>query len=77
MNEVTRQIMADIDAFLVDTGMSATAFGRHAVGDGHLIRDIRSGVDIRSSTIVKIRRFINARGRVPPEGSSAPGASHP
>jgi len=35
--------LAEIEAFLTKSGMSATAFGRAAVGDPNLVRDLRGG----------------------------------
>lgn len=32
-----------IDQFLLQSGMSATRFGREAVGDPNFVRDLRSG----------------------------------
>lgn len=35
--------IADIDAFLKETGMSPTAFGKAAVNDACFVSDVRSG----------------------------------
>lgn len=35
--------LAEIEAFLTRTGMSASAFGRAAVGDPNLVGDLRAG----------------------------------
>ena len=36
-------LLTKIDAFLARTGLSATAFGKAAVGDPNFVRELRGG----------------------------------
>jgi hypothetical protein len=56
----TESLRAAIDAFLTDTGMSATAFGLGALNDGKLVSRIRSGSDVTLRTSDRIHAYIAA-----------------
>lgn len=58
MIDTATQLLRDIEAFLETSGMTATALGLAAVNDGHLVRDLREGVDIRASKIDRVRKFM-------------------
>jgi Meiotically up-regulated gene 113 len=45
--------LAEIEAFLADTGMTPTAFGREALGDPGFVFGLRSGRDCRRSTLAR------------------------
>lgn len=47
--------LTEIEAFLAETGMSPTAFGRDALGDPRFVFDLRSGRDCRRSTTERAR----------------------
>lgn len=53
-----QKLLADVERFLEQTGMPATTFGLRVANDGHLVRDLRSGRDIRASQIDRIRDYI-------------------
>ncbi len=60
MNTATRnpeivKLMAEITRYRATHGMAATAFGKWAVGDPNLIRDLKKGRDLRWQTIQAIR----------------------
>ena len=54
-----------VEAFLVETGMAATTFGREAVGDPGFITGVRKGARCWPETQEKCRNFMEARGRPP------------
>jgi hypothetical protein len=51
-------LLAEIEKFLRETGMSRTAFGMKALNDGALMIRLRKGADLRSETIDRIRAFM-------------------
>lgn len=53
--------LKEIEAFLSATGMAPTAFGREAVGDPNLIRDLRDGRSVSLRTAAKVSSFIQDR----------------
>ncbi|KKW89415.1 hypothetical protein [Sphingobium chungbukense] len=53
-------ILMEIERILKRTGMSATSFGKAAVGDGRLVGDLRKGRDPSSRVTARIRAFIQS-----------------
>ncbi len=51
-------ILAEIEAFLKASGLSATAFGTHALNDPPFVAQLREGRDIKLSTAEKCRAFM-------------------
>lgn len=49
----------EVESFLTDTGMSATAFGLAAVKDSRFVHDLRKGRSCRMTTAEKVIKFIN------------------
>jgi hypothetical protein len=56
----TDPLLRDIERYLSDSGMSATAFGLAAVNDPALIYDLRNGREPRRATRCRIREFLAA-----------------
>lgn len=54
----TLLLLRDIENYLDLTGISRTAFGLEAAGDGHFIRRLESGREPRYATITRVRRFL-------------------
>ena len=54
-------LLAEIDAFLADTGMGETYFGKLAAGNPEVVRRLRSGRRVWPETETKIRSFIMMR----------------
>lgn len=73
MEALSDTLLREIEVFLDQHEMSATAFGLAALNDGHFVRDLRRGKDVRLSTAEKIRRFIveHSPKRPKPRGSHA------
>lgn len=60
-----QKLLADVERFLEKTGMPATTFGLRVANDGHLVRDLRSGRDIRASQIDRIRDYMSGYDSAP------------
>lgn len=56
-------ILTEIDAFLSDTGMGASYFGKKAVGNSEVVARLRAGGRIWPETRDKLRTFIHAKRR--------------
>lgn len=47
-----------IEKFLRRTDMPATKFGRMALGDPGLVRDLRNGRELRAPTVARLESFL-------------------
>lgn len=48
----------EIEDYLQERGLAATAFGNEALGDPNFVFDIREGREPRLSTIERVREFM-------------------
>ncbi len=53
-------LLRQIEIFLRDTRMPATKFGRDAVQDPRLVRDLRNGREPRRRMEDRVEHFMNA-----------------
>lgn len=53
--------LAEIDRFLTRTSMSASAFGRAAVGDPNFVGDLRAGRMPNLRLVAKVNDFIQSQ----------------
>lgn len=53
-------LLQEIEAFLTETGMSATAFGLDALNDPPFVAQLRGGRDPKMSTAERCRAFMAA-----------------
>lgn len=60
-----RDLLDKIEAYCRETGVSETAFGKTAVHDPNLVRDIRGGRELRRATLAKIEAAMPAN-QAPP-----------
>lgn len=51
-------LIKDIEAFRAENDLSEWQFGELALNDRHLIRQLRSGRDLRMSTVERLRTFM-------------------
>jgi hypothetical protein len=51
-------LLTDIESFLKVNTISATAFGSHALGDRHFVRQLRIGRRVWPETEAKVRHFM-------------------
>ncbi len=53
------KILSDIEAFLATHGIAPTRFGDEALGDRHLVRQLREGRRLWPETEAKVRKFMS------------------
>lgn len=61
------QFLADIEAFLTRSGMSATAFGTAALNDPSFVPDLRNGRKPNLGLVDKVHAFIRLQDAPAPE----------
>jgi phosphopantothenoylcysteine decarboxylase/phosphopantothenate--cysteine ligase len=66
MTGATRNLLAEIEAFLAATGVTATKFGIAAVNDGHLVANLRKGSSVTLKTADRVRSYMIAHPRPSP-----------
>lgn len=54
-------VQREIEKFLQRTRMPHTLFGRLAVGDPRLVRDLRNGREPRAKMVARIEAFLAAQ----------------
>lgn len=64
-------LLQEIEAFLADTGMSATSFGKLALNDPPFVQQLRKGRDLKLSTAEKVRAFMAGYERTAEPASTA------
>lgn len=58
MNKKNGNILFLVDEFLNETGMGPAYFGKKSVGNSELVKRLRNGGDIFSSTERRVRCFM-------------------
>lgn len=58
MNKRNGNILFLVDEFLEETGMGPAYFGKKSVGNSELVKRLRNGKDIFSSTERRVRNFM-------------------
>jgi phosphopantothenoylcysteine decarboxylase/phosphopantothenate--cysteine ligase len=58
MRGAARELLAEIEAFLGETGVSPTKFGLAAVNDGHLVANLRKGASVTLKTADRVRGYL-------------------
>lgn len=53
-----QNLLDEIDAFLRDSKMAETTFGRHAVNDGKFVGRLREGAGVTVATVDRVRAYI-------------------
>lgn len=53
-------LLDEIAAFLRDTDMAETTFGRHAVNDGKFVGRLREGAGVTVATVDRVRAYMAA-----------------
>lgn len=54
------QFLADLEEFLVETGMDPTSFGLRAMNDPRFVFDVRKGRQCSLRTVDRVRDFMSA-----------------
>lgn len=58
IHPAVQSLLSEIDLFRARTGMSVTAFGKAALNDPHLIRDLQCGRNFGVATLDRVRAFM-------------------
>lgn len=53
-------LLAEIEAFVKEAGISEITFGRHALSDPHFVRDLRNNRRLWPETVKKVREHMKA-----------------
>jgi hypothetical protein len=61
--DIKADLVTDIDAFLAQSGMAETTFGRLAVNDGKFLGRLRTGGNLTISTVDRVRAFLTSHPR--------------
>lgn len=56
MSQHHPKLLAEIEAFVTEAGMSEITFGRKAMKDPHFVRDVRNGRRLWPDTEEKVRK---------------------
>ena len=56
-----QQLLAEIDAFLAESGMAATTFGKKAAKNSQVVDRMRDGRSVTLRTADRIRKFIRTK----------------
>lgn len=54
-------LMRRIQLFLKRAEMTPTRFGREAIGDPRLVKDLKNGRELRDSTAARIHAWLDAQ----------------
>jgi aspartate carbamoyltransferase catalytic subunit len=63
-------LLTEIMDFCRSNGISETHFGELSMGDKPFVSQLRAGRDVRTSTAVKLRKFMTGFGRISADASS-------
>jgi len=66
MPTLARALLAEIEAFLAESGLTPTKFGLSSVNDGHLVANLRQGNSVTLKTADRVRAFMRAQAPAPP-----------
>lgn len=69
----SQRLLAEIEAFLVETKMSAGSFGLRAVNNGKLVPRLRQGQRVSMETGEDVRGFMAEARRLRAAGERLPG----
>jgi phosphopantothenoylcysteine decarboxylase / phosphopantothenate---cysteine ligase len=77
MHTLARALLAEIEAFLAESGLTPTKFGLAAVNDGHLVANLRKGNSVTLKTADRVRAFIGTAARAQGGRMAGPGHGAP
>jgi hypothetical protein len=60
----SNSLIEEIDAFLAETGMGASYFGKQATGNSEIVKRLREGRRVWPETEKQVRDFIKAQRRM-------------
>jgi len=62
-----QQFLSEIEQFLEAENMAPTKFGLKAVNDAKFVANIRSGADVTTRTMDRVREFISGQKKANPK----------
>jgi len=68
--DIHKKLVSEIDAFIAETRMGASYFGKLAAGNSEIVARLKSGRTITGVTEKKIRDFIASYRPVSREGAA-------
>jgi hypothetical protein len=67
---IREEVLSEIEAFLARTSMPPALFGTRAVKDGKFVFRLRSGADLQTQTVHRVRDFIRAQEELLESGAN-------
>jgi hypothetical protein len=64
-------LLDEIDAFLAETSMGASYFGKVAAGNSEIVHRLRKGRRVWPETEKRVRAFIKAQRKAAPQSEAA------
>lgn len=64
-----QHLIEQINAFIAEANMKPSEFGKRAVNDGNLIKQLKEGRELRQKTREKVIRFIGSHSKRVPDVS--------
>lgn len=58
-------LLAEIEAFLAETGMKKTVFGREVLNDGAFVKRLQDGGGVTVTTADRVRSYIERQRTLP------------
>ena len=68
---IQKQLLAEIEEFLLSRRMAQTTFGRLAVNDGKFVARLQNGANVTVATLEKVRNFIRSSPALQPPAEPA------
>lgn len=65
----TSALLAEVEAFLAETGMGESYFGKRAVNNSELVKRLRAGRPVLSTTEASVRAFMSSHQPSPTGGA--------
>lgn len=54
----TARLLAEVESYLIDRGVTESFFGREAMSDHKLIPELRNGRELRKASRLRVRKYI-------------------
>jgi 2,4-dienoyl-CoA reductase-like NADH-dependent reductase (Old Yellow Enzyme family) len=70
MSTLTDQFLDEIETFLTQSGMDATAFGKSAMSDPSFVFDLRAGRSPSIRTVDRCRNYMRTTRAKPRQGAA-------
>lgn len=75
MDDTSKTLLKEIEAFLADTGMGESYFGKRATGNSELVARLRNDGRVWPETVAKARSFMKQRRALVRKGGCGAGAA--